>query len=280
MAAVVNKALTTKGVAVLSDSLMVGNNLGNNVFILAKHNFKVVDVTGNIPVDVLNVVGADKAFNDKDFYSRLAYSMQNDINNTGGNLKDGYYKENTKLLNTYFLLLGLAYVSVEGKDGSGRTGFLATKNDIVLKAALNGLGINGISKERVEKLRDKRIITDKELNEKYLSVIKFYFDSEKRIWKVGTTRIYPNSKKTHVFPYVPLKYRNRGIIEFLHRYRSSILYGDDKVMYTTLNNEQYYKAIQNAETDVCTLYLPDYKSKSIIPIDTLDIHGIRSVESL
>lgn len=279
--ATLNKAFTTVNVPVSSDSLMIANNLGNNIFNVAKYNFKLIDVTGNIPTNVLNVAGADKAFKDKDFYLRLAYSMQNDINLTGGNLKEEYYKENTKLFNTLFLLCGLAYVSVDSKDGgSGRTDFLATKNDVVLNAALKGLGINGISKERLEKLRDKRIITDKELNEKYLSVMKFYFDEDKHIWKVGTARIYPSSKKTHVFPYMPLKYRNRGIIEFLHRYRSCILYGDNKTMYTTLSDEQYYQAIQRIETDVCSLCLPDYKSKTMVTLNTLDISGIRSVESL
>lgn len=274
------KDVKTYGVELAPGPLMVSNRLNN---LLSKYQAEkgvFIDVTGNLPKGLYAIDDIGAAFEDRNIRKVIAQAVQEDVNETGGSLASGFYQSNIKLLTSLYLLTGLCYVSVECKDGRGRSSYLCTKNPYCLNYMLRYCNVDKISDKRLDSVESKRLITQKELDGAYFEVIKFE-DKNKDGGKfyLTTARLYPNSKKTLVLPYTLASKRTDSIME---RLKSGVfdiscrIAGDMRVIKGTLKNpEEYKKASDYTILDACVFPIKDLLTNEVVMLNTLDIYTIK-----
>lgn len=210
------KDAKTCGVDLAERPLMVSNNLNRIISKYQQEKGLMVDITGNVEKGLYAFEDVNVAFSDREARAKVAQAIQADIIETGGVLEQNFWRNNQRLLSTLYLLTGLAYVSVEAKDGKGRTSYLATKNPCCLNYMLRFCSMNRISDRRMDSIESKRIITKQELEDGNFQVIKFE-DKNKSGGKFHLTscKLHPNSKKTTVLPYTLACRRTESIMDRL-----------------------------------------------------------------
>lgn len=280
MAKIELKDIKTYGVELAPGPLMVSNRLNG---LLSKYQAEkgvFIDITNNLPKNLYAVDDIGAAFEDRNLRKIIAQAVQEDVNETGGNLASGFYQSNIKLLTSLYLLTGLCYVSVECKDGRGRSSYLCTKNPYCMNYMLRYCNMDKISDKRLDSVESKRLITQKELDGAYFEVIKFE-DKNKdggRFY-LTTARLYPNSKKTLVLPYTLTNKRTETIIERLKGGVFDIscrIAGDMRVIKGTLKNaEEYKKASDHTILDACVFPIRDLITNEVILLNTLDVYNIK-----
>lgn len=280
MAKIDIKDVKTCGIELAPGPLMVSNRINS---LLSKYQAEkgvFIDVTGNLPKGLYAVDDIGAAFEDRNVRKIIAQAVQEDINETGGSLASGFYQSNIKLLTSLYLLTGLCYVSVECKDGRGRSSYLCTKNPYCLNYMLRYCNMDKISDKRLDSIESKRLITPKELEGGYFEAIKFE-DKNKDGGKfyLTTARLYPNSKKTLILPYTLASKRTDGIME---RLKSGVfdiscrIAGDMRVIKGTLKNpEEYKKASDYTLLDACVFPIRNLLSNEVILLNTLDVYTIK-----
>lgn len=274
------KDAKTCGVELAEAPLMVSNNLNRLISNFQQNKGLMVDVTGNIEKGLYGFEDINVAFSDREARDKIARAMQSDIIETGGSLEQNFWRNNKRLLATLYLLTGLAYVSVEAKDGRGRTSYLATKNPCCLNYMLRFCSMNRISDNRMNAIESKRIITKKELEDGAFEVIKFE-DKDKSGGKFHLTscKLHPNSKKTTVLPYTLAWKRTESIMKRLKSGVCEIdcrINGIRKTIKGTLKyGSDYDKAMEYIVLDACVFPLRDVESKEIVMLNSLDVFTIK-----
>ena len=274
------KDAKTCGVELAEAPLMVSNNLNRLISNFQQNKGLMVDVTGNIEKGIYGFEDINITFSDREARDKIAQAMQSDIIETGGSLEQNFWRNNKRLLATLYLLTGLAYVSVEAKDGRGRTSYLATKNPCCLNYMLRFCSMNRISDNRMNTIESKRIITKKELEDGAFEVIKFE-DKDKAGGKFHLTscKLHPNSKKTTVLPYTLAWKRTESIMKRLKSGVCEIdckIIGVRKIIKGTLKyGSDYDKAMEYNVLDACVFPVRDVDSKEIVMLNTLDIFTIK-----
>jgi len=280
MAKIELKDIKTCGVELAPGLLMVSNRLNS---LLSKYQAEkgvFIDITNNLPKNLYAVDDIGAAFEDRNIRKTIAQAVQEDVNETGGNLTSGFYQSNIKLLTSLYLLTGLCYVSVESKDGRGRSSYLCTKNPFCLNYMLRYCNLDKVSDKRLDSVESKRLITQKELDGAYFEVIKFE-DKNKDGGKfyLTTARLYPNSKKTLILPYTLASKRTDSIIE---RLKSGIfdiscrIAGDMRTIKGTLRNvEEYKKASDYTILDACVFPIIDLLTNEVVMLNALDIYTLK-----
>lgn len=274
------KDAKTCGVELAEMPLMVSNSLNRLINKYQQEKGLMVDITGNIEKGLYGFEDVNTAFSDREARDKIAQAIQSDVIETGGSLEQNFWRNNKRLLATLYLLTGLAYVSVEAKDGRGRTSYLATKNPCCLNYMLRFCSMNRISDNRMNAIESKRIITKKELEDGAFEVIKFE-DKDKSGGKFHLTscKLHPNSKKTTVLPYTLAWKRTESI---MNRLKSGIceidcrINGVRKTIKGTLKyGSDYDKAMEYNLLDACSFPVRDADSKEIVMLNTLDVFTIK-----
>lgn len=274
------KDAKTCGVELAEMPLMVSNSLNRLINKYQQEKGLMVDITGNIEKGLYGFEDVNTAFSDREARDKIAQAIQSDVIETGGSLEQNFWRNNKRLLATLYLLTGLAYVSVEAKDGRGRTSYLATKNPCCLNYMLRFCSMNRISDNRMNTIESKRIITKKELEDGAFEVIKFE-DKDKSGGKFHLTscKLHPNSKKTTVLPYTLAWKRTESIMKRLKSGVCEIdcrINGIRKIIKGTLKyGSDYDKAMQYNVLDACVFPVRDFDSKEIVMLNTLDVFTIK-----
>ena len=274
------KDAKTCGVDLAERPLMVSNSLNRLVSKYQQEKGSMVDITGNVEKGLYGFEDVNVAFSDREARAKVAQAIQADIIETGGVLEQNFWRNNQRLLSTLYLLTGLAYVSVEAKDGRGRTSYLATKNPCCLNYMLRFCSMNRISDRRMDSIESKRIITKQELEDGNFQVIKFE-DKNKSGGKFHLTscKLHPNSKKTTVLPYTLACRRTESIMDRLKSGVCEIdcrINGAKKTIKGTLKyGSDYDKALDYSRLDACVFPVRDMDSKDIVLLNTLDIFSIK-----
>ncbi len=274
------KDAKTCGVELAEMPLMVSNSLNRLINKYQQEKGLMVDITGNIEKGLYGFEDVNTAFSDREARDKIAQAIQSDIIETGGSLEQNFWRNNKRLLATLYLLTGLAYVSVEAKDGRGRTSYLATKNPCCLNYMLRFCSMNRISDNRMNTIESKRIITKKELEDGAFEVIKFE-DKDKSGGKFHLTscKLHPNSKKTTVLPYTLAWKRTESIMKRLKSGVCEIdcrINGIRKTIKGTLKyGSDYDKAMEYNVLDACVFPLRDVESKEIVMLNSLDVFTIK-----
>ncbi len=274
------KDAKTCGIDLAERPLMVSNGLNRLLSKYQQEKGLMVDITGNIEKGLYGFEDINVAFSDREARDKISQAIQSDVIETGGSLEQNFWRNNKRLLATLYLLTGLAYVSVEAKDGRGRTSYLATKNPCCLNYMLRFCSMNRISDNRMNTIESKRIITKKELEDGAFEVIKFE-DKDKSGGKFHLTscKLHPNSKKTTVLPYTLAWKRTESIMKRLKSGVCEIdcrINGVRKIIKGTLKyGSDYDKAMQYNVLDACVFPVRDFDSKEIVMLNTLDVFTIK-----
>ena len=272
----------------VSNMYCTNNKFNYDMYSFCAKNFVLLDVVGNLPqgryrvchLKNLHVKKDEHEKNDPNSFYNLSEEMskavQHELEDTGISLDVNYYKTHSRFLSALFLLTSLCLVVVESKDKTGYSSYLATKNDVVLNRLMHNKAIRPEDMRKdLQKYKDKCSLTADEIDGSKLHVIKLSIQPGSGTLKLGAATIYPNSKKTTVFPFFMARMYVQKLLNVLKTDRFKITYltgNETKEVYTTLKRKDLYdKAVIETKKDMSKLAVYDFNKAEFISICITDI---------
>lgn len=266
------KDFSALGVNLNTKYMVVNNKFNYEICNIAKNTGMLFDLCGNTK-GIFCIMNHDTPTQKK-----VAFSMQCDLQGMGVELADDYYKNNTKLLTGLYNFVGLSCVSKLKKDGSGRNFFMATKNSGVLNFIVNNFNVGNITESKYKKLAALTAPTYEELSNGYLSVIKCTYTGTGNLMKLGTERIYPNSKGLLIFPYVPTLFRTSKMLNILKEGLCQVEFyeGKDlrKITTSLADTDRFQKALRFTKFNAGAIPLHDLETGKFYIINIFSIKDI------
>lgn len=266
------KDFSALGVNLNTKYMVVNNKFNYEICNIAKNTGMLFDLCGNTKGTfcIMN--------HDTPTQKKVAFSMQCDLQGMGVELADDYYKNNTKLLTGLYNFVGLSCVSKLKKDGSGRNFFMATKNSGVLNFIVNNLNVGNITESKYQKLAALTAPTYEELSNGYLSVIKCTYTGTGNLMKLGTERIYPNSKGLLIFPYVPTLFRTSKMLNILKEGLCQVEFYEGKnlrkITTSLADADRFQKALRFTKLNAGAIPLHDLETGKFYIINIFSIKDI------